>query len=281
MKKNFGGVSLPFPLLPTVVFLQWVIDTSKNKTRYFKFLYAIRWGHHKAGLASPSDTIIVKEMTLAAKRILGCPVVKKKPVKSALLDKIYTVNKKALLTDSLMVRNCAIPNLCNRGFLRINELVNVQRKHVTITEDFVQFFIPIRKNDPLSEGHDVFIAKSNSISCPYKVVVKLLSIIPVLPDAHLIFRSSAKKKVFLGGLSEGHARKMFKVVAATVLTDVEVKQVSTHSAKRGGIQDAMDAGCSGLEIDCHAGYKSQVSKMEYIDKKKISKDVAKKLAKKF
>ena len=139
----------------------------------------------------------------------------------------------------------------------------------------------MRKNDPESEGHTVFLAKSNSISCPYKVVEKLLSIIPVSPEAHLIFRMNAQRKVLEAGLSEGHARKMFKEVAATVLTETEVKNVSTHSAKRGGIQDAADAGCSGQEINCHAGYKSDKSKLDYLDKKKMSRDVAKKLAKKF
>ena len=174
-----------------------------------------------------------------------------------------------------------IPNLCNRGFLRINELVNVQRKNVKVYKDLIEFFIPVRKNDPESEGHTVFLAKSNAISCPYKVVVKLLSIIPVSPEAHIIFRMSSQRKVLEAGLSEGHARKMFKEVAATVLTDAEVKKVSKHSAKRGGIQDAADAGCSGIEIDCHAGYKSDKSKLDYLDKEKMSKDVAKKLAKKF
>ena len=281
IKKNFDEVRLPFNLLQTVVFLQWVVDSSKNKQRYYKFLYAIRWGHRKAGLSSPTDSIIVKEMTLAAKRILGRPVNKKMPVKSALLDKIYTVNKMSLQSSSVVQRNCAIPNLCNRGFLRINELVNVQRKNVKVWDDLVEIFIPIRKNDPESEGHTVFIAKSNTISCPYKVVEKLLAIIPVSSEAHLIFRLSSQRKVLSAGLSEGHARKMFKEVAATVLNEAEVKKVSTHSAKRGGIQDAQDAGCSGMEIDCHAGYKSDKSKLDYLDKKKISKEVAKKLSKKF
>ena len=92
IKTNFDEVRLPFGLLQTVVFLQWVVDSSKNKQRYNKFLYGIRWGHRKA-VSSPTDAIIVKEMSLAAARILGRPINKKMPVKSALLDKIYTVNK--------------------------------------------------------------------------------------------------------------------------------------------------------------------------------------------
>ena len=100
-------------------------------------------------------------------------------------------------------------------------------------------------------------------------------------EAYLIFKFSPKKHVLSSGLSVGHARKLFKQVAATVLSDLEVKQVSTHSGKRGGIQDADDAGCTGEQIDCHAGYKSVKSKLEYLDKEKKSKEVAKKLAKMF
>ena len=276
--KHFGSNTFPVPLFHTVLYLQFIIDTSKHKSRFYKFLYGIRWAHRKSSFSSPTDDPIIKEMTLAAKRLLGRPTIKKKPVKSSLIDDIYRKNLDKIKSDSMTRRDCILLNLTNKGFLRISELCNIQRKHIEIKQDSMDIFVPKRKNDPESEGHTICIGKNDSVSCAYNSIVNILNDIPHDPNSFLVFKT-CRKKITSEGLSTSYARVLYKNVLSTVLSADEVKQMSTHSGKRGGIQDADDAGCSGLDIDCHAGYKDAKSKLEYLDKTKHSRKVAEKLAK--
>ena len=147
-------------------------------------------------------------MTQAAKRLLGRPVSKKKPVRSTLLDDIYLKNSDQIRSDPVVRRDCILPNLTNKGFLRISELLRVQRRHIILNEDNIDIFIPERKNDPFCEGHTVNIFKSNSISCAYTAIINLLKDIPENPDSFLIFKCN-KKQITSAGISTSWARVLF------------------------------------------------------------------------
>ena len=190
--KHFLKNIFPVPLFHVVLFLQFIIDTSKHKSRYYKFLYGIRWAHRKSSFPSPTENIIIDEMTQAAKRLLGRPIVKKKPVRSSLIDDIYTKNSEKIRSDPVVRRDSILPNLTNKGFLRISELLKIQRRHIQLKQDNLDIFIPDRKNDPYSEGHTINICKANSISCAYTAILSLLNDIPENPNSFLIFKVHKK-----------------------------------------------------------------------------------------
>ena len=56
------------------------------------------------------------------------------------------------------------------GFLRIDELLRTQLKHVTILEDHMQIFLLHAKTDQHREGNKVIIAKTNTKFCPVEHV---------------------------------------------------------------------------------------------------------------
>ena len=79
-----------FPVSPQLVsvYLFDEISTSKSPHVITSALYGILWAHHMAGLQSPTDHLIVKQLAEAAKRLYGKPREPQHPISVDTLHKI-------------------------------------------------------------------------------------------------------------------------------------------------------------------------------------------------
>ena len=64
--------------------------------------------------------------------------------------------------------------LCYAGFLRIDELISTQLKHVLIKDRHMEIFLAESKTDKSREGSTVFIARTDTAYCPVSLVEKYL-----------------------------------------------------------------------------------------------------------
>ncbi|KAI8513469.1 hypothetical protein Bbelb_101080 [Branchiostoma belcheri] len=79
-----------FPALPlhVALYLMELIQSSSSFSTVEKAAFGIRWAHLQAGLTSPTEEAVVKNVLNAAKRLLGKPVVKKEVITPDILAKI-------------------------------------------------------------------------------------------------------------------------------------------------------------------------------------------------
>ena len=92
-------------------------------------MYGIRWAHNIAGLQSPTDNIIVQQLVEATKRLYGKSLSPRKPITVDTLSQIiskYGASRASL--SNLGV--CFIFRVGFAGFLRSDELIHTQRKHI-------------------------------------------------------------------------------------------------------------------------------------------------------
>ena len=126
----------------------------------------------------------------------------------------------------------------------------------------MSIFCPVRKNDQRRQGHFVFIARSNNISCSVSITEKLLAKLPVHPDQHLVCRLSSSGSSSLSAIGYSRVREIFRATLSFFVEDCH--NYGTHSLSRGGASAASAAGISGELLDKYAGWKSVKSKNSYI-----------------
>jgi len=117
--------------------------------------YSIRWGHHLAGMDSPTIHPLMKGVVEGARRKLARPVQPKQSLKH---DSI------AWITLTL---GPASASLADIGFLfillvgyagvfRISEVLSIRVRDVTISDDFMKVHLIKRKNDQYRDRHVSF-----------------------------------------------------------------------------------------------------------------------------
>ena len=80
------GTSFPAEPLPVALYLQYLLETTSSFDAAF---YGIKWVHETAGLASPTDSLLVVAVRDASKRILGIARSnRKEPITPELLKSI-------------------------------------------------------------------------------------------------------------------------------------------------------------------------------------------------
>ena len=98
--------------------------------------YGVRWGHHIVGLESPTENPLVKLAYDGAVRMRAGPREKKDPISVEIIKDLVEkyCTKNATRMDLRFITVCLTGFA---GFLRIDELLRTQLKHVTIFEDHV------------------------------------------------------------------------------------------------------------------------------------------------
>ena len=107
---------------------------------------ALKWFHSFVPDDGPNplDNAFCKNLIECAKRIGSNPVCKKKPVDPTVIRSIIDRHgsEEASVKD---LRIAAICSLGFAGFLRFNELSNIQPKHLAFCNGFVKMFVPGNK----------------------------------------------------------------------------------------------------------------------------------------
>ena len=87
------------------------------------------------------------------------------------------------------LRIAAICSLGFAGFLRFNELSNIQPKHLTFCNGFVEIFVLGSKTDVYRDGNYVYIAKLEGKYCPVAIQGRYIETAKLDLSSHLsLFR---------------------------------------------------------------------------------------------
>ena len=186
-EKDNLGVNV-FPVSPYFLSL-YLIDKFQSCNSPFPIeaaVYGVKWAHDIAGVPSPVESTLVRQVLEAAKRLLDKPAQGKQDVSFDVITKVIEKFNTPLasLSDS---RTCFIFVIAFAGMMRSLKIVNFKRSQISILPDHMSIFCPVHKNDQHCQGHFVFIARSNNISCPVSVTEKLLAQLPAHQDQHLVF----------------------------------------------------------------------------------------------
>ena len=157
--EHFRSHTFPVPLELVSLYLFDRVSVSRSPSSLTSAMYGIRRAHHIAGLLSPTEHLFVKQIVEAAKRLYGKSRQPRKPISVDTLSQIILKfgGPQALLSD---LRICFIFLVGFAGFMRCDELIHIQRKHVHVFDTRMEINIPHRKNDQYN--HKVYIASSSN-----------------------------------------------------------------------------------------------------------------------
>jgi integrase len=213
--------------------------------------------HKLAGLATCcTQHSLVKATLEGAKLKLARSVTPKQPLSLELVQKItdYYIENSSLA----VVRFLFILLVGYAGFVRANELINLNVKDVAIANDHMSIYVCKRKNNQFRDGHMPFVNRSSKVTCPVAMTEKLLALLPgKAPDAPLIRRIIKTKHVEKfhesKGVSYSTIRDEFKKFLTPLVENIN--EFGLHSIKSGA---ASNPGCRSINaelLDKHAGWK--------------------------
>jgi len=108
-------------------------------------MYGIQWAHNLVGIPSPTDSPIIHNVSRAAKRLIGTPLINKKEL--ILPDMIKTLVEASNLDSSLNLRNVSIFLLAFAGFFRIEEVLHIKYGDITFHNTYVAIKADRSKTD--------------------------------------------------------------------------------------------------------------------------------------
>ena len=157
---------IPAQAIHVALFVTELEQTAKERNLGFSgiqgLVFGISWYHKLAGLSeSPTDHPLVKMAVEGAKRSLAKPIKPKEPLSLRLIQDIARHYQS---TSTLaVVRFLFILLVGYAGFLRRDELLNLQVSDISIFDAYMSIHVPERKNDKYREGHTVSIARYVSL----------------------------------------------------------------------------------------------------------------------
>lgn len=267
------------------LYLNHLLITKGKAGSIINAYYGIRWGHHIAGLNSPTENPLVKLAFEGCQRLCPHNSQRKEPIDpetiKKLVDSIAPENPNLLQLRTIVV--CVVGFA---GFFRIDELLNTQLKEVEIKNDFMKITVPKSKTDQHRDGHEVIIARLSSNYCPVKLVEKFLMQAGLevgnksFNDCYLIPRLTKTKKGHKAikdkGITYTTIRDLFKGILRDVVEDVD--KYGLHSLRSGGASAAAANDVSDRMISKQGRWKSERGRNGYIkdtlkNKMKISKSL--------
>ena len=243
------GNYLPANPIHVAVYLQHVLESTQSCSSVDSALYAIKWAHEIAGMASPRDNQVVSRVREAAKRILGAGKAnRKEPISTDVLkDIVDSVD----LSNILHFGNVCLYVLAYAGFFRSEEVLDIRMNHIYFQEGCMIIKVEKRNTDQLRQGDQVVIAQSGGSVCP----VFLLKTDP--HSNEFIFRQLVKTK------SSHKLTQKNKPISYTTFRDQLAKSLQnvvpdpsaygTHSFRSGGASRAANSGVSDRLFQRHGG----------------------------
>lgn len=226
---------------------------------------AIRWGHIKSGLIPPTDHPFVQLALEGAKRTLAPFTVKNR--KDILENEtlIAIATKYSQSHNLLEVRAVVMFLLGFSGFMRIKELLPLQLKHLSFTQEGMKIFLEMSKTDQLREGETIFISETKSIACPVAWTKKYIALANITKEDFVICRL-AKCKIghkALGKYSISYSSAL-ENIRIHLPENIDPKTIGTHSLRAGGASSAANAGVSDRMISKHGRWSLGNSRDRYI-----------------
>ena len=227
---------------------------------------AVKWVHSLAGLPSPTDNSMVKIALQAFKRKTASPPVRKEPITSETLLKLYESHghPQANLADLRILFVCFISYA---GFLRYDDISSVTRKDCKIYGDRMTIYISKSKSDQFRDGAEVVIARSFKPTCPVVVAERYFEAMgdPEGSSLPVLRRLVKTKKGLIPSvhpLSYTRTREIVLVALKPLVPDIS--KYGLHSLRSGGATAACNAHISPLLISKHGRWKTEKARNAYL-----------------
>ena len=258
------------------IYLNHLFLVKKNKGCITTAMYGIRWAHHVVGLVSPTDNPLVQMAHEGCMRLCGGEKVRKEAMPVEIIKKFvdeFTSSDQNLLNQRFIVLSL----IGFAGFLRIEELLEVRIKDVTIFSDHIEIFLPKSKRDQHRQGNTVYIAKTGSKYCP---VVHLEDF---LRKAGLNVKNDKEAFIIpvLYKTKKGHKASKTRGVSYTRIREIFQEKIQNlnllgqnyglHSLRSGGASAAANNGVSDRKIAKQGRWSSETARNGYIKDDKVSR----------
>ena len=183
--------SFPVKATSLTLFITSMVQSAERLSGITQTFNGLKFLHDITGTKNSCRNKMVKTALESARRILSKPIKKKEPIKPRHLRKLG----KFLTEDANSLpnyRTLAICCVAFSGFLRFNEISSLRRSDISFHNSHMKIFIEKSKTDIYRDGAHVLIARTGSLSCPYKILQKYIALtnIPETSDEH-IFRAIA------------------------------------------------------------------------------------------
>ena len=269
--SNYSEIkTLPAEPKYVALYLTSIFQSSKSHAPVTNAFYSLSWAHKVACVPDPTIHDIVKRIKESASRVLGSGNNSKCPIST---DSLVTICKRfASVSASLKdLRIASICLLAFSGFLRYDEFSNVLFSDIVFFDTHMTVFIERSKTDVYRDGVRVYIAKTNTISCPVKCLARYVQAAGFVPQSQeYVFRGLTyhrKKKFYTlrkqnKGMSYTCTREV--ILHAFGSIGLNVADFGTHSLRKGGATAASCHMVNNRLIKKHGRWSSEKSKDLYI-----------------
>ena len=253
------------------IYLNHILHTNGTKGALHSAAYGIRWAHHVAGYSSPLEDPFAAMALKGCERLCAKPIRKKDPLTVNFVKELVEhYGPLTHLKDTRIMRFLVMVLVGFAGFLRIDEMLKIQRKHVKITDTHMTIFLPQCKNDQMRKGNEVPIARTSSQYCPVAMTEffwKKAGIEECDEDAYFLPRLARKKRGHIAykskGISDTTAREDFREFIRPLATNG--KFFTPHSLRSGGASQAAASGVEERLISKHGRWRSERARNGYLE----------------
>ena len=270
-----NNIQLDLPLHPATIAM-YIHKVSRTRTSVssLNIVYAaLKWLHSLIpyrGL-NPVDNDFCKTMLQAARRKVGRPISKKRPVSASIVREI--IDKYASAQSNLKeLRTAAFCTLGFAGFLRFDELRTMNCNQIHLHDEYMEIILPKSKTDVYREGNVIYIARSKTKYCPVRLLLRYMGAANIDGENELpLFRQLTFHKktntytLRTSSLSYTSCREMFKDALKSLGYDP--KEYGLHSLRSGGITEVVQNSNNTISerlLKLHGRWKTDHAKDMYV-----------------
>ena len=259
--------ALPAGAFHVALYLASLVQSANTPSPIINAFYSIKWFHDLFDFKSPTDSKLVVNIFKAAKRRLARPVIKKEPITSELLSKMFqTLYSPGNIKNQRTICACL---LAFSAFLRSEELLKLKRSDILINSVYMSVFIESSKTDKYRDGAWILISRTGTFLCPVLNVERYLQWAGILCDSDVFLFShlTATKNGYVlrkdgKHLSYSNLRTLFLEAFKPHVSDIN--RYCLHSLRAGGATEACNRGIPDRMFKRHGRWLSDSAKDGYV-----------------
>lgn len=246
--------------------IKYVVDRAgtDSYTDINHVLKALRFVHKLNNYIDPTDNPRLKQIMQGIARKFGKAPKRAKPFTKEDIEKI----RMCLLGEEEIhsARNLALFLVGFFGALRASELIKIEYRHLTFTDEGLKIFLPRSKTDQTNEGHIVYLPRLKGVLCPVVALENWLRVSKikdyyVFPAIIGTVNIEIDYKRHIQMMSFSNLIKRIAKRAGLI----EPESYSTHSLRRGFATEAAKKGVSLVSIQKHGRWESVRNVINYVD----------------
>ncbi|XP_062582805.1 uncharacterized protein LOC134244566 [Saccostrea cucullata] len=178
---NNCGTTLYFPI-PVDHLLNFIAHLSISGTAYRTaalYISALSYIHKLRGIQDNTQSFIVKKALQGLHKKRGITLDSRIPLTVSILEHIVSALPSVCRSSYEAVLFSTLFSIAYHGLLRVSEVLNIHRAHITFTRSKVSILIPRSKTDQMGNTTTLHISKQlNSDICPVQWVLRFLPLRP-------------------------------------------------------------------------------------------------------